>query len=282
MRQGGRRCWGCAPSQTPRSRPSTSRHGRSCSRPPVILQFRARVGPFRQSVKHTRAEHVFQQHIRAWRAHLATGSDLILAEYESEQPAHVFKHGQVRPAPARWGGWGGCLDAARALSLPAQAPRDDFYSPMPPQHYMAFRVEPTLQYFRARVVHLARSRSLLQVVVVGCSLGAGLLAAACDRAAWLSALLAVVGSSAWTQASQYGRFLSRSLGSVRELKDHQQWWESLVEDEQADPDNINHLVQRGEQIITSEWLLGKSAAVELAGSQADADPPAPTTVTLRL
>jgi hypothetical protein len=129
---------------------------------------------------------------------------------------------------------------------------DNGLSQLSPKRYLVIRVADQLHYYRKSALKLHRALVAWQgaILVLG---GLGTLLAALNQSVWVAVTIAAV--TAVTTHLGY-RQLEATLTTYNQmatdLENVKGWWQALSPDEQADPVNVDKLVDHGEKILESE------------------------------
>jgi hypothetical protein len=129
---------------------------------------------------------------------------------------------------------------------------DDGLSLLSPERYLAIRVADQLGYYRKRAIKLHRALVAWQGAILALG-GLGTLLAALDHSVWVA-----VTTAAMTAATTYLGYrqieatLTTYNQTATDLENVKGWWQALSRDEQADPTNLDKLIDLGEKVLESE------------------------------
>jgi len=129
---------------------------------------------------------------------------------------------------------------------------DDGLSALSPDRYVAIRMADQLMYYRrsARKHHRALVAAQIMVLAVG---GLGTLLAAVDLAPWVAVTTAAVTSiTTYLGYRQIEMTLTNYNQTATDLENVVGWWRALAPEAQADPANVDKLVEHGEMVLESE------------------------------
>jgi len=141
---------------------------------------------------------------------------------------------------------------------------DDHHSPVKPEKYIELRLEKMMQFYRSRLPVYARRRFVLRIALLLCTTMSAVLA-------YLDLSFIVIGVTAlsgavvsWSEFSETARKIERYTGALRGLKNIHSWWNVLTDVEKSGFENITHLVNTSEAIISNERSAWVSTADRLA------------------
>src|SRR5262249_35708207 len=121
-----------------------------------------------------------------------------------------------------------------------------------PDRYIEVRLDDQLKFFRNKAVGLDTLLERLQWGILGVG-GLGTLLAAIGFDLWVT-LTTAIAAALGTYLSYRGvdSTLTNYNQTAIDLENIKGWWTALRADEQADPTNINALVQHTEQVLATE------------------------------
>lgn len=134
----------------------------------------------------------------------------------------------------------------------AADPADDGLSLLTPERYLTVRVVDQLGYYRRSALKLHRALVAWQSAILGLG-GLGTLLAALNHSVWVAVTTAAV--TAATTHLGYRRLettLTTYNQTATDLENVKGWWEALSPDEQADPANLDKLIEHAEKVLGSE------------------------------
>ena len=129
---------------------------------------------------------------------------------------------------------------------------DDGLSALSPDRYVAIRMADQLTYYRrsARKHHRALVAAQIMVLALG---GLGTLLAAVNLAPWVAVTTAAVTSiTTYLGYRQIEMTLTNYNQTATDLENVVGWWQALAPEAQADPTNVDKLVEHGEMVLESE------------------------------
>jgi len=129
---------------------------------------------------------------------------------------------------------------------------DDGLSLLSPERYLAIRVADQLRYYRRSALKLHRALVAWQgaILVLG---GLGTLLAALNQPVWVAVTIAAVTAvTTHLGYRQVEATLTTYNQTATDLENVKGWWQALSPDEQADPVNVDKLVEHGEKVLESE------------------------------
>ncbi len=149
---------------------------------------------------------------------------------------------------------------------------DDGLSLLSPERYLAIRVADQLRYYRRSALKLHRSLVAWQGAILGLG-GLGTLMAALDYSVWVAvSTAAITASTTHLGYRQVEATLTTYNQTATDLENVKGWWQALSPDEQADPTNLDKLIDFGEKVLASEldgW--GQKMQDALAALRKDQD-----------
>ncbi len=151
---------------------------------------------------------------------------------------------------------------------------DDGLSLLLPERYLALRVADQLRYYRKSALNHQRALVAWQGVILGLG-GLGTLLAALDKSVWVAVTTAAVTAvSTHLGYRQIEATLMTYNQAATDLENVKGWWQALPPDEQADPANLDKLVDHAEKVLESEldgWVQKmQDALAELRKDQDEA------------
>jgi hypothetical protein len=150
---------------------------------------------------------------------------------------------------------------------------DDGLSFLTPNRYLKYRLEDQLTYYQSKTVKIEKQMKRLQwlIYIFG---GVGTLMVAIGFEIWLAFTTSLVTAiSTFLEYKQLETTLMRYNQTAAELTSLRSWWIALSAEEQADPLNIDKLVNQTETSIHSEhaaWVQEmQDTMAELRAAQTD-------------
>ena len=149
--------------------------------------------------------------------------------------------------------------------------KDDGFSYLAPDRYIAIRLTDQAEFYRKRAVHLEGQLNMFYwlTFIVG---GLGSFMAAVGLEVWIAVTTSMVGAFlTYIGYKQTERTLMKYNQSATDLTNVKGWWNALSAEEQANQKNIDSLVEHTEQVLQSEldgWIQQmQNALAELRDSQ---------------
>ena len=142
---------------------------------------------------------------------------------------------------------------------------DDFHSPMRPDDYIALRVRPKLAFYRARIPHYARRRTVLRCFLFACTASGSIIAYLANEGdvspRWAVVVTAAAAAfTSWMEFADIGRKVERYTRAVVDIQNLLSSWKSLSDVERSNPHEIAELVRNGESILSNERIAWVSTA----------------------
>ena len=142
---------------------------------------------------------------------------------------------------------------------------DDFHSPMRPDDYIALRVRPKLAFYRARIPHYARRRTVLRCFLFACTASGSIIADLANEGdvspRWAVVVTAAAAAfTSWMEFADIGRKVERYTRAVVDIQNLLSSWKSLSDVERSNPHEIAELVRNGESILSNERIAWVSTA----------------------
>jgi hypothetical protein len=135
---------------------------------------------------------------------------------------------------------------------PAGANGDDGYSVLSPDRYVALRLADQLGYYRRQVRRLHRTFVIAQTAILVAG-GAGTLFAALNQSGWVAfTTAAVTAITSYLGHRQIEMSLTTYNQTATDLENVIAWWHALPPEAQADPVNVDKLIEHGEKVLESE------------------------------
>ena len=129
---------------------------------------------------------------------------------------------------------------------------NNHHSPLRPDEYLSFRLQPVLCFYRGRLPRYSRSRTPTKVSSIIGSIGGSILAVF-DLANFTVVLVMVLSAIvAWSEFAGTEKKLNRYSTVVSGLSQIELWWTSLPEVERLSARSIDLLVQSVEGQIRNE------------------------------
>lgn len=167
-----------------------------------------------------------------------------ILELNGKADASIFRHGQHKGVRIR-----GTFGNSNKM--------DDHHSPIRPKQYISMRLKIQLQFYQRRLPRYFRTRVLCESVLVLGGL-AGTIFALINLIEWAPIAAAITSAiTAWLEFQRVTKKLQRYSDVICKLDDVVLWWDSLTPVEQANLENIHHLVRMCEdmfQVERSAWL----------------------------
>jgi hypothetical protein len=231
-----------------------------------IWWFRTRTGKYRDARSSTSrtAEKKFHKALNEIEHATLQSGDLQLTTFYSKGKIKWSKHGQFDRSNCCWAGR--CCRASKESVVPLDQ-IDNHHSPLRPNEYLNFRLQPMQQFYIRRLPGYSRSRSITKMVTVLGSISSSILTVI-DMAQY-SVLLVVIISCvvAWSEFSGTEKKLERYSTVVNGLGQVDLWWNSLPEVERLASKSIDQLVSTVESHIRSErqgWRAISQTAKKLS------------------
>jgi hypothetical protein len=231
-----------------------------------IWWFRTRTGKYRDARSSTSrtAEKKFHKALNEIEHATLQSGDLQLTTFYSKGKIKWSKHGQFDRSNCCWAGM--CCRASKESVVPLDQ-IDNHHSPLRPNEYLNFRLQPMQQFYIRRLPGYSRSRSITKMVTVLGSISSSILTVI-DMAQY-SVLLVVIISCvvAWSEFSGTEKKLERYSTVVNGLGQVDLWWNSLPEVERLASKSIDQLVSTVESHIRSErqgWRAISQTAKKLS------------------
>jgi hypothetical protein len=148
---------------------------------------------------------------------------------------------------------------------------NNHHSPLGPQMYLSFRVEPIVKFYQARLPHYWTIHSGCQVLAVVGSIVATLLGFL--GLAGYTAIVAAVSSATTAFAAFHSteKKLSRYSTTIDTIHKIRIWWDSLTDVQRVDQRLVDKLVQSCEDAFQNErqaWLSTNMASKNMAAAAA--------------
>jgi len=173
-------------------------------------------------------------------------------------PAH-FKHGQYADGP---------------LGEEPMKGDDSFHSPVTPNAFIRWRLNPQMAFYQHRIPRYARKRQVFQAFLLLSSICCTWLASMkWTRSAAIVAALAGA-LTAWQEFTSLAKKLSRYSAVSETLSKLLLWWQSLAEVDQSNVRNVERLVLGTEDLISSEhsaWLSDAQKAAKMFAAMEQAN-----------
>jgi hypothetical protein len=251
----------------------------TCHLESAIWQYRTRTGPYkiRAHGEDKTAALLKNEVVHAVETLIGASDIGQSTSWTKVYPHSVYKHGQRTPPATKEGLFSACLSAltrrakwgkvapeatvsmsameARAAKVPdvpckaaAEPQRDDHYSPLTPEQYIAFRLRKAAGFYKRRLPVYTRARNVLSVTVLLVS-GAGTVLAYRQLSNYVSISASVAAAiTSWMEYSNTATKIGRYNGTASGIESLILWWSSLPEVEKSIVTRIDALVCRGEQV----------------------------------
>jgi predicted Rossmann-fold nucleotide-binding protein len=159
-------------------------------------------------------------------------------------------------------------------SMYAAAGGDDGFGLLTPQRYVELRLNDQLRYYRKTVLrfHNILVRGEAAILLLG---GVGTLLAAIGFSIWVAVTTAAVTAvTTFLGYRQIEASLRTYNQAATDLENVARWWNALDPSAQADPGNVDKLVEYGEKVVEAElggWMKRmQDALANLRATQEDA------------
>ena len=139
---------------------------------------------------------------------------------------------------------------------------DDFHSPMRPDDYIALRVRPKLAFYRARIPHYARRRTVLRCFLFACTASGSIIAYLANEGD-LSPRWAVVVTAAaaaftsWMEFADIGRKVERYTRAVVDIQNLLSSWKSLSDVERSNQASSSEEQRHGSWRLVRAQPIGR-------------------------
>jgi hypothetical protein len=245
-----------------------------------IWKYRTRTGQYSLSANaglqrySKEPERLFLAHLEATNEHVSKSASVMETTFFSSvdlfghtRSGGQYSHGQYQ-------------SSRMCGTFGAGHPEDDHYSPLKPQDYLKYRIEPTSLFYQGQLPKYYRSRVAAEVLLVA-SMFAGTILAFLQLSEWAAlATSFAAATSAWAAFSETAKKLGRYSGTVEKLATTVLWWRQLSEVEQASLGKVNILITTCEGIFEREhdaWLSTSMVTrlEQAAGNDTPAGKPRP-------
>jgi hypothetical protein len=222
-----------------------------------IWRFRTRTGHYSISAKvgferySKEAERKLLMHLETINEHVSKSASVMETTYFSSvdlfgktRKGSQYSHGQYQ--------------ASRMCGTYGMSHQgDDHYSPLKPQDYMRFRIEPTSGFYQGKLPKYYRSRVVSEMLLL-LSMFSGTILAFMKLSEWAALATSFSAAmAAWKAFTETDKKLGRYSNTVEELASTVLWWRQLSEVEQASLGKVNILISTCEGIFEREhdaWL----------------------------
>ena len=247
----------------------------------TIWMYRTRVGAFElddSNPDSRNAEAELCATLTSWRTQLVGGGDLQLSALKRAHKERrgllarcfgrrIYRHRQFSgelPASAAAAPSNRRLTSEHEDDLACEN-EDDFHSPMRPDDYIALRVRPKLAFYRARIPHYARRRTVLRCFLFACTASGSIIAYLANEGdvspRWAVVVTAAAAAfTSWMEFADIGRKVERYTRAVVDIQNLLSSWKSLSDVERSNPHEIAELVHNGESILSNERIAWVSTA----------------------
>eukprot|EP00942_MAST-04A_sp_MAST-4A-sp1_P012913 g12913.t1 len=217
-----------------------------------VWQFRTRTGKYRnvRSATSRNAEKTFHKTLKESEETTLQSGDMRHTTFYSKPKSMWKRHGQ-------FGDKALCCCLCRStvkqkLKVSPLEEVDNHHSPLRPEEYLKFRLQPMLKFYRHRLPAYSRNRATTKIMTILGSIGSSVLAV--FELSRYSVLMVVVVSSivAWSEFSGTEKKLERYSTAVNCLTQVDLWWHALPEVERLATKSIDKLVDIVETHIRSE------------------------------
>lgn len=175
----------------------------------------------------------------------------IHGQYEDKKPRMLGRFGRLRK-------WLNFCDSAKTKVtkiIPGRRnpdEKDDHHSPLDPDDYIRFRVNPVVKFYQSRLPRYYRQLQLVEAAMVIGQV-VSVLMAAFHLASWTSiAATGVATLTALRAFNQTEKKLQRYSNTVEKVNIVLPWWEQLNPIEKSNSNYIEKLVDTCEEIFRSE------------------------------
>ena len=191
-----------------------------------IWQFRTRTGKFRQNDLDARLVEVhFKTTIKDVEDSMLSSGDLKRTKFYSKPDSDWTGHGQFKKKGVAgcWENWFKKKKKKKIVAITPKVTLNNHHSPVKPDDYIAFRLKPTMTFYRNRIPLYARTNSFARLLMIVGALGGGVLAVY-DYAIWVGMLSSITSAVvAWTEFSGTEKKLDRYSNIVISLKSINLW-----------------------------------------------------------
>jgi len=133
------------------------------------------------------------------------------------------------------------------------------HSPLPPDLYVKYRIEPALLFYEGRIPSYSKVRSNGQAILIIGSV-CGVVLVTFDRTVWAAAVSIITGSvTAWLEFNGVSSKVNRYSSAAHGLTTLALWWRTLDSIDKSLVGNVDKLVSEGEGIIKGESEAWASA-----------------------
>jgi hypothetical protein len=130
--------------------------------------------------------------------------------------------------------------------------RDDGFSLLSPQRYIAIRLDDQLAFYTHRTAAYERELNRYQTAILVAG-GAGTFLAAVGLELWVALTTAITAATgAYLQHKQTEHLLVRYNQAAADMQNIKNWWIALSPYEQARPENVRQLVEYTEKALDDE------------------------------
>jgi predicted Rossmann-fold nucleotide-binding protein len=162
-------------------------------------------------------------------------------------------------------------------SMYAAAGGDDGLALLTPQRYVELRLNDQLRYYRKTVLRFHRILVLGEAAILLLG-GLGTLLAAIEYSVWVAVTTAAVTAiTTFLGYRQIEASLRTYNQAATDLENVARWWNALDPSAQADPSNLDKLVEYGEKVVESElggWMKRmQDALADLRAAQENPNKP---------
>jgi hypothetical protein len=227
-----------------------------------IWGLRTRTGKYRENraVSSRNVEKIFHEVLKDIEEATLQSADLRQTTFYSKSKSNWSQHGQNPDKRSCW--WKCCCRCCRCCgsggaqntktNIVPMGKINNHHSPLRPDEYLSFRLQPVLCFYRGRLPRYSRSRTLTKVSSIIGSIGGSILAVF-DLANFTVVLVMVLSAIvAWSEFAGTEKKLNRYSTVVSGLSQIELWWTSLPEVERLSARSIDLLVQSVEGQIRNE------------------------------
>ena len=189
-----------------------------------IWMFRTRTGKFRQNDLDARQVEIhFKSTIKDVEDGMLSSGDLKRTHFYAKPDSDWVSHGQFKKTGvAGWWANSSCCKSGNSLITP-NGIINNHHSPVKPDDYIAFRLQPAMTFYRRRIPTYARSHTFATLFMVIGALAGGVLAFY-DYAIWVGMLSSITSAVvAWVEFSGTEKKLDRYSNIVISLKSINLW-----------------------------------------------------------
>jgi len=227
----------------------------------TIWQYRCRTAPFaldKSNPDSAMPEVRLREALITWRNEMAAGADLHVSALRKDYRPAIFVHGQ-RPVSG----------AKEQQQDNSDQFIDDHFSPAQAEDYIKWRLLPVMAWYRKRIPSRSIERLLVKIFMLLATVATSILARY-SLPHWVAIAAALYSSlTSWSEFGDHGRKIERYNRVIASIENLLSWWESIGPVEKASSANIAHLIQTGEECISTERLAWQSTAGKRSSDDAE-------------